>query len=123
MNNQTKDNSPTIRTNDIWLANLPQQAGSVQHGIRPVVIVSNETANRFSPVVTAVPLTSNRCRKTLPTHVYLSAKGLKVPSIALCEQATAVDKSNLIQYLGRVDKPFEALSLRYALAVQLGLVN
>lgn len=123
MSNHTKDNSPIIHTHDIWLADLPQQANSsVQYGIRPVVIVSNETANRFSPIATAVPLTSNRCKKTLPTHVYLASKGLRTPSIALCEQATAVDKSRLIRYLGHVDNPFEVLSLRHGLAVQLGLL-
>ena len=124
MNTHTKDNFPIIHTYDIWLADLPQQADSrVQHRVRPVVIVSDETVNRFSPVSTAVSLTSNRCKKTLSTHVYLSSKGLSTPSIALCEQATAVDKSRLIRCLGHVDNPFEVLSLRHGLAVQLGLLT
>ena len=114
MNTHTKDNFPIIHTYDIWLADLPQQADSrIQYGVRPVVIVSDETVNRFSPVATAVPLTSNRCKKTLSTHVYLSSKGLSTPSIALCEQATAVDKSRLIRCLGHVVNPFEVLSLRH----------
>lgn len=124
MRHQAKDSFPVIHTNDIWLADLPKQEGSrIQYGIRPVVIVSNETVNRFSPVVTAVPLTSNRCKEILPTHVYLSSKGLNVPSIALCDQTTSVDKSNLLHRLGHVDKPFEALALRHGLAVQLGLTT
>lgn len=40
----------------------------------------------------------------------------------LPQQATAVDKSRLIRCLGHVDNPFEVLSLRHGLAVQLGLL-
>lgn len=62
------DKKIAIHTMELWLANLPVTPGHVQHGTRPVVIVSNDVANNFSPIVTAVPLTSNRkaqlCRRT-----------------------------------------------------------
>ena len=54
------DKKIAIHTMELWLANLPVTPGRVQHGTRPVVIVSNDVANNFSPIVTAVPLTSNR---------------------------------------------------------------
>ena len=62
---------------EIWMAELPAEAGShVQQGVRPVVVVSNDAANRYSPVVTVVPLTSQR-KKPLPTHVVIRDHGLK----------------------------------------------
>ncbi len=43
---------------DIWLADIPAPKDShVQHGRRPVVIISNDLANTHSPVVTVIPLT------------------------------------------------------------------
>ena len=36
---------------ELWLANLPVTPGHVQHGTRPVVIVSNDVANNYSSIV------------------------------------------------------------------------
>ena len=94
------DKKIAIYTMELWLANLPVTPGHVQHGTRPVVIVSNDVANNFSPIVTAVPLTSNRKAATLPTHVCLHGYGLAATSIAKCEQVMALDKSCLIRRLG-----------------------
>ena len=77
------DKKIAIHTMELWLANLPVTPGHVQHGTRPVVIVSNDVANNFSPIVTAVPLTSNRKAATLPTHVCLRGYGLAATSIAI----------------------------------------
>ena len=49
----------SVRNFDIWLAALPETGDSVQHGTRPVIVVSNDMANRYSPVISIVPLTSN----------------------------------------------------------------
>lgn len=65
------DKKIAIHTMELWLADLPVVPGHVQHGTRPVVIVSNDIANNFSPIVTVVPLTTNRKASTLPTHVCL----------------------------------------------------
>lgn len=111
-----------IRSFDIWLADLPRMAdSSVQHGIRPVVVVSNNAANRFSPVITVVPLTSRLNKRIMPTHVYLQEKGLDRPSIALCEQVITLDKSRLYKFLGMVEKPFNKVAIHHSLALQLGM--
>ena len=106
---------------EIWLASLPAVGGSVQSGMRPVVIVSNNAANKFSPVITAVPLTSNLRKTVLPTHVLLRESGLKSPSLALCEQILSVDKSCLVKCIGSVENLFVRLAIRHALLVQLDL--
>lgn len=42
------------------------------HGIRPVVIVSNDSANRHSTVFHAVPLTSKIHKRHTCQHIFLS---------------------------------------------------
>ena len=45
---------------DIYYAVLPVIKGSqVQQGVRPVLIVSNNKANQYSPIITVIPLTSS----------------------------------------------------------------
>lgn len=103
-----------------------QYQGSMQGGIRPVVVVSNNRANRHSTVITVVPLSSKIYKKqNLPTHVFVSAyrsKGLEQHSIALCEQISALDFSRIIEYVGFVDE--ETLArITEAVKVQVGVYD
>lgn len=106
---------------EIWMAKLPPDANShVQQGYRPVVIVSNDKANCYSPVVTVVPLTS-QVKKPLPSHVLLREQGLNKTSTALCEQVMSLDISRLTHRIGYVYNSFDRLALCHALSVQLGM--
>ena len=93
----------------------------MQHGLRPVVIVSNDAANAASPVITVVPLTSNRKKTSQPTHVCLRGYGLSVTSIVQCEQIMALDKRYLVRRIGEVGHWYDRLAIQHALAVQLGI--
>lgn len=66
-----------IRRGDIWMVDfgVPEDENDHKlHGIRPVVIVSNDSANRHSTVFHAVPLTSKIHKKTyLPTHIFMKS--------------------------------------------------
>lgn len=107
---------------EIWIAKLPNIPNScVQHGERPVIIVSNDQANEHSPVVTVVPLTSKLGKNALPTHVFLRNRMLDRPSLVLCEQIISVDKPCLRRRIGWVDNPFDRLAIRHALLVQLNM--
>ena len=67
------------RNGDIFMAKLEEDVdgGSIQAGLRPVLIVSNDKANQFSPVITIVPITSKIIgKKKIPTHVLLTNCGL-----------------------------------------------
>ena len=92
-----------------------------RQGTRPVVIVSNDIANNFSPIVTVVPLTTNRKASTLPTHVCLRGYVLSATSIAKCEHVMALDQSRLIRRLGEVSDWYDRLAIQHALAEQLGI--
>lgn len=84
---------------------------------RPAVVVSNDMANKYSPVVEVVFLTSIDKAKHLPTHVDIICQ---IPSIALCEQVNSVSKSRLVTFIRScTDK--EMKSIDKALMVSLGL--
>ena len=75
-----------IRRGDILYVDLGvQYQGSIQGSMRPVVVVSNNMANKHSTVITVVPLSTKINKKrNLPTHVFVSAyksEGLEQPLI------------------------------------------
>ena len=47
-----------VRRGDIYYADLSPVVGSEQGGVRPVLIVQNDTGNRHSPTVIAAAITS-----------------------------------------------------------------
>ncbi|OME41507.1 hypothetical protein BSK58_15010 [Paenibacillus odorifer] len=83
------------------LGTIPDiKKSSVQRGVRPVVIISNDINNKYSPTVNIVPLSTSQ-KKSMPMHVHLSKDlvGLDYDSIALCEQTSVLDKSSLSQHI------------------------
>ena len=91
-----------ILRGEIYYADLDPVIGSEQGGERPVIILQNNKGNRHSPTVIVAPLTSNRVKTTLPTHVEISAKGLRTTSLVLLEQIRTIDKQRISDYVGAV---------------------
>lgn len=97
---------------------------SIQGGLRPVVVVSNNKANTYSTVLTVVPLTTRIHKKTyLPTHVFIhknEMSGLNPHGMILAEQLTSVDLKDVIEKCGSVSK--RALTkITKAVSIQLGI--
>ncbi len=90
--------------------------GSVQGGTRPVVIVSNDKANKFSKNVTIVPCTSAD-KKDLPTHFKFI---LDEHTTVLCEQITTIPNDELTEYIGTCDShSIERLDKALSIAIDL----
>ena len=53
----------TIKRGDIYYADLSPVVGSEQGGTRPVIVLQNNTGNRFSPTIIVAPFTSNKGKK------------------------------------------------------------
>ena len=116
------DNS--VKRGDIFYADLSPVVGSEQGGVRPVLIVQNDTGNRHSPTVIAAAITSQTGKAKLPTHIELAARqyGLPKDSVVLLEQIRTLDKSRLGVRIGEVDaKTLEEVDR--ALKVSLGVKN
>lgn len=89
---------------EVYSADLSQNIGSEQGGIRPVIVVQNNIGNNKSPTTIVVPVTSRFRKPLLPTHVKIKGDCLPKKSIALVEQMRTIDKSRIIERLGRVNK-------------------
>lgn len=112
----------SVKRGDIFYADLSPVVGSEQGGVRPVLIIQNDTGNKHSPTVIAAAITSQTSKAKLPTHIELSANqyGLPKNSLVLLEQIRTLDKRRLREKMGRLD---EALMDRVdtAIAVSFGL--
>ena len=58
-----------MRRGDIYYANLDPVIGSEQGGIRPVVVIQNNTGNHYSPTTIVAAITSKDDKAKVPTHV------------------------------------------------------
>ena len=115
------DNS-VVKRGDIFYADLSPVMGSEQGGVRPVLIVQNDTGNRHSPTVIAAAITSQTGKARLPTHISLAAMscGLPKDSVVLLEQIRTLDKRRLREHMGRVDETMMK-QVDTAIAVSFGL--
>ena len=106
----------SIRRGELFYANL-YGLGSVQNGFRPVLVYSNNANNKHAPTLNVIPLTTEN--KELCVHVKINGFGLMYESVALVEQLTTIDKSQLGERIGKVDQ--ECLcKIDEAMDIQLG---
>lgn len=88
-----------VKRGEVFYADLGEGIGSEQSGIRPVVVIQNDTGNKFSPTVIIASITSQLNKSKLPTHIKIGQyKGLDKGSIVLLEQIRVIDKKRLKEY-------------------------
>ena len=111
-----------VKRGDIYYADLSPVVGSEQGGMRPVLIVQNDTGNKHSPTVIAAAITSKMDKAKLPTHIELSARsyGLSRDSVVLLEQIRTIDKSRLRERMGQLDES-TMKKVDNAIAVSFGM--
>ena len=111
-----------IRRGDIYYADLRPVIGSEQGGIRPVLIIQNDTGNKHSPTVIIAAITSKMNKANLPTHVEVDSNKYNIikDSVILLEQLRTIDKKRLKDKVCHLDD--EILSaVNEALAISLEL--
>lgn len=111
-----------VKRGEIYYADLSPVVGSEQGGVRPVLIVQNDTGNRHSPTVIAAAITSQTGKAKMPTHIELAASccGLPKDSVILLEQIRTLDKRRLRERMGKVDGAVME-KVDTAIAVSFGL--
>jgi len=111
-----------VHEGEIFWANMDPTVGVEIKKKRPVVIVSNEWINQFSQLVVVIPTTTST-QKVSPSHVFIPAGqgGLKELSKALTEQIRAIDKSRLLQRLGKLEQEY-MLKLHEAIRNTLNMI-
>lgn len=85
-----------VRWGDIYYCDLGVTNGSVQSGMRPVLVVQTNRLNESSPTVVVAAITAVKKKTAMNTHIELNTDcGLKEPSMVMLEQLRTVDKIKL----------------------------
>ena len=112
-----------VKRGDMFYADLSPVIGSEQGGIRPVLVIQNDTGNKYSPTVIVSAITSQLNKSKLPTHIELGSKefGLKADSVVLTEQIRTIDKSRLKEKIGHIEDNRIMNKINSAIGISFGL--
>lgn len=113
-----------IKRGELYYADLSPVVGSEQGGVRPILVVQNDTGNKYSPTIIAAAVTSKLNKAKLPTHIELSAHefGLQKDSVILLEQIRTLDKRRLKDRIGELP-PTTMKRVNVALLISLGFAE
>jgi mRNA interferase MazF len=112
-----------MKRGEVYDARLEPVEGSEQGGTRPVIIVSRDAINAYSPVVLAIPCTTYQTGKRVyPTQVLIQAPdgGLTNDSITMADQVRVLSKTRLLRLRGMLSDE-TMVQLNQALLIALDL--
>jgi mRNA interferase MazF len=94
-----------IKRGEIYWANLDPTIGAEIKKTRPVLVVSNNVNNKYSPLVTVLPISST-VKNLYPYEILVERgiAGLKNASIIKANQIKTIDKKRINgQLIGFID--------------------
>lgn len=113
---------------DVWFADLGGHPdSSVQGGVRPVIVLSNNVGNAHVDTVNVVPMTRHLKRPELPCHTELNPdfvtdkRQFLDVSMVLAEQLTTISKYALRSYAGHISDAVILEKIGKAVMAQLGM--
>ena len=121
-NQELKNN---IQRGEVYWVNLPLFDKSEKENIRelqgrhPGLVISNDEQNKFSPLITILPLTS-QVDKIYPFQVFSEIKGKS--GVILVDQIRTIDKKRFDGKLGEIDMEMME-KIERALHLTLSLKN
>ena len=116
-----------IKRGDILYIDLGQHANSsVQSGMRPCIVMSNNVNNRYSTTLCVCPFSGKI--KENPVHVKVKPSDVKgyflKDSDCLAEQITTVDKKQIVSKVGHIPEDSEVMrAINKAVCIQLEIGN
>lgn len=105
------------------MLDLKRVEGSEQGGTRPVIVVTRDAINTYSPIVLAIPCTTYQTGKRVyPTQVLIQAPGggLTNDSVAMADQVRVLSKTRLLRLRGMLSDEAR-IQLNQALLIALDL--
>jgi mRNA interferase MazF len=120
-----KELENNIRRGEVYWVKLPlpdsKEKENIRElqGIHPSLVISNDEQNKFSPLITILPLTS-QVDKIYPFQVFSKIKGKN--GIILVDQIRTIDRKRFADKIGELD--FDLMEqVERALHVTLALKN
>ena len=93
-----------VKRGEIYLYDFGKNEGSMQNGLRPVLVVQCDEGNQASTTTVIAALTSAIKKRYLPSHIILGDRfGLREPSMVMLEQLKTINQADLVSYIGIVD--------------------
>ena len=109
---------------EVYMVDFGATVGSEQGGLRPALILQNDTGNFYAPTTIVCPMTT-RQKRLSATHVTLfpAECGLIKPSVLLCEQVRVVDKQRIGKRIGLITDPKTLAEIEQKMKLSLGIAN
>lgn len=110
----------TCKRGEIWVVNFNPGRGSEQKGLRPALIIQNDTGNQYASTTVVAAITTTIKRYPVTVLIPRREGGLKESSTVNLAQILTIDKGRLIKRLGQFgdDKMHE---VDEAIKVSLGI--
>lgn len=91
-----------MKRGEVWMVDFGVPSGPEQAGIRPAIVLQENTLNQDLETSIVIPLTTKTKRLAIPTTVFLPAgeAGLPQDSVALCHQVQVRGKVRFLSLLG-----------------------
>ncbi len=109
---------------EIWWADFGIPFGSETGFRRPVLIIQDDSFNRSKiNTVIVIPLTTNLALENAPGNVMIEKEqsGLSKDSILVVSQLSAIDKSRMIERVGRIESNI-LREVEYGITMILGFL-
>lgn len=91
----------TIKRGDVFFYDFGNNPGSIQCGRRPVMVLQADNFNQHAPTVIVAAITTVIKKQYMPSHIILPEDtSLEQPSMVMLEQIRAVNKADLLRYVG-----------------------
>ena len=116
-----------IKRGDVIYVELGQHANSsIQSGMRPCVVLSNNVNNRYSPNLCVCPFSGKL--KDNPVHVKVKPSDVQgyflKESDCLAEQIVTIDKKQVVSKAGHIPEDSEIMrAINKAVCKQLGMTE
>lgn len=114
-----------FKRGDVIYVDLGQHANSsVQSGMRPCLVVSNNKSNKYAPILCVCPFSGKI--KDNPVHVKVSPEDVNgyflKDSDCLVEQIVTIDKKMVVSKVGHIPEESDIMGkIDAAMCLQLGL--
>lgn len=87
---------------EIWLVNFNPGRGSEQKGIRPALIIQNDTGNQYASTTIIAAITTTLKKYPVTVIIDKGKSSLKEQSMVNLAQVLTIDKERLIKKLGQL---------------------
>ena len=88
------------RRGEVWLVNFNPGRGREQKGMRPALVIQNDTGNRYAATTIVAAITTTIKLFPMTVSVPASSAGLRRDCMVNLAQVLTIDKSRLARMIG-----------------------